>query len=82
MQLPTINLNGTSKNDLFADYYVAYTAIDNALNVLGKAAPHGRDYPSGNYSEARLEHNARVQKLNSVREDLYNICIHLRPENG
>jgi hypothetical protein len=81
MQLPQVNLNGTSRDALLDQYRDAYRAINDAIDALCKAAPHGRDYqtlPAGSYNVAREEHDARLVKLGSIKAEIEAIAIHIQ----
>jgi hypothetical protein len=73
MTIPTIHLNGTAAQDLFAALEEAHIAILDAEAKLRATAPNGRDYyvqgPEALY-KAQDEHYARCQKLAEVRGDL------------
>lgn len=79
MQLPQVNLNGTSRDELAMQYRNVYSAVDVALDLLCRFAPHGRDYQTvpGAYEIARREHDARVEKLASVKAEIEAIAIHV-----
>lgn len=81
MQLPQVNLNGTSRDELATQYRNVYSAVDVALDLLCRFAPHGRDYqtlPAGSYDTARREHDARVEKLASIKAEIEAIAIHIQ----
>ncbi len=44
MITPTIHLNGTSKDEIIAQYEAANVALGAALRTLIDTAPNGRDY--------------------------------------
>jgi len=44
MRLPTIHLNGTSREELVQQRVDVVEALDAVETVIGKAWPHGRDY--------------------------------------
>lgn len=74
--IPTIHLNGTSKDALLH----AFTAADEALAKAGKAlaetAPNARDYyPQGPdaYGKAADEHDARMMALGKMRADICEV---------
>lgn len=76
--IPTIHLNGSSKNYLKELNYAAYRAVNDALNECIKAAPHARDYyvqSEGSYEQARLQHRAQLEKLTSVCNYFQSIWI-------
>jgi hypothetical protein len=78
MQLPTIHLNGTSKDELIAVLCNASAAIDAAYAALKLAAPNGRDYyPQGPeaFDRARREHESRLAGLDKVKREVDELTI-------
>lgn len=83
--LPTVHLNGTSRDALFEANADAAGAIRAALTKLGEAAPNARDfYPQGPdaYGKARVEHDARAEALRGVLKDFEAICEHIADAEG
>lgn len=83
--LPTLHLNGTSKDALFAANAEAAGHLRAALAKLGDAAPNARDfYPQGPdaYGKARAEHDARAEVLRAVLKDYEAICEHIADSEG
>lgn len=79
-QFPRVNLNGTSRDALAEQYRVAHRAIGAAIDAMCQATPHGRDYqtlPAGSYESARAEHDARLTKLVSVKNEIEAIALHV-----
>jgi uncharacterized protein with HEPN domain len=73
LSLPTVHLNGTSGEELLAQVTTAAQAIRDALEALGKTAPHGRDYyikSDAEYYTARNEFLGRVNHLEAVLNEL------------
>jgi hypothetical protein len=80
MIFPTIHMNGTSRESLSKDYMEAYIAIRDAMDVLAKAGPNGRDYyPQGPEAIVRAQehHRDQMMRLNSVAEELIGIVEHV-----
>lgn len=78
MKIPTIHLNGSSRERLVEGYCDASNAIRKAMDVLQEHSPHGRDYyPQGDgaFAAASDEHRARVRKLDEVRIELAAIAL-------
>ncbi len=71
MSLPTVHLNGTSREELVSQRLSVVTAIREAVVELRKAAPHGRDYyvqgPDA-YNTARLIWEGRLAELEGIAE--------------
>lgn len=73
MMVPTVHLNGTSRDELLNQIRDAHQAVGAAMDALRKATPHGRDYyPQGPDAilSAQAEHEDRMQKLAAVRAQL------------
>jgi hypothetical protein len=73
LAVPTIHLNGTSKEALIEQLLEAGSAIRVAVEKLNAAWPNGRDYyvqsPRA-YAEADSQWNERRKKLLGVMEEL------------
>lgn len=77
MQLPRINLNGTGSSELLEQYLNAKRAIQLAVEALGEAWPHGRDYqtlPPGAHQVAMNEHADRMNRLRAVMAEVETIA--------
>lgn len=73
LKVPTIHLNGTSKQELLDQLIDAGQALRSAYVALCEAAPNARDYyPQGNgaYGAARDQHVERVRKIQAVIDEL------------
>ena len=73
LTVPTIHSNGTSKKSLLRALDDAGSSINDALDALRAASPHGRDYypqGSGAIQKATAEHRSRVERLTSVMKEL------------
>lgn len=73
MIIPTIHLNGTSKNELLEAIGDALSALAKAKQALGGTAPNARDYyPQGPdaINRAIEEHVERIKRLESIRQEL------------
>ena len=74
--IPTIHMNGTSRNDLMEAMSNAAYAIEKAEEAMGKVCPNGRDYyPQGPdaIQEALRQHHNRLHHLHAVRTELMEI---------
>lgn len=77
LRIPTIHLNGTSKDALLTAYCDAIDAVHEAGRKLAQAYPNGRDYyvQDGNAtSEAMAQHESRMKKLREVAAELEEIA--------
>lgn len=45
---PTLNINGSSPDDLIQPRIAAYDALQAAIKALQQVTPNGRDYPGDN----------------------------------
>lgn len=73
LRVPTVHLNGSSRDDLVGQCREVYRAITQAMEALNQAAPHARDYyvqddPEA-FEKARRQHEARAQKLIEVMDE-------------
>ena len=79
LQVPTVHLNGTSKDALVKNLENAYRALLEACRSLNETAPHGRDYcvqedPEA-FSKANEQYHARGRKLVEVMDELIVIRV-------
>lgn len=80
MTLPTIHLNGTSKESLIDDLCTASDALNAAYEALKQTAPNGRDYyPQGPeaFAKAGGEHLDRLKRLNAIKKEIDDIALAL-----
>jgi hypothetical protein len=73
LSLPVIHMNGTSRERLMDAIEEAYSKVGDAMSALAQTAPNGRDYyPAGPeaFERAVAEHQSRMTRLQSVREEL------------
>ncbi len=77
LTVPTVHLNGTSREELLRQVQDAGHAVFQARDVLAKASPNARDYyPQGEraYPAARAEHDRRARALLAVEEELSQLA--------
>jgi hypothetical protein len=77
LMVPTVHLNGTSRDSLLEGYKHAANAVRDAIIALDEAAPHGRDYypqGKGSIDQAIQEHRERMLKLADVISELEQIA--------
>lgn len=80
MKLPTIHLNGTSREELVQQRVDVVEALDAVETVIGKAWPHGRDYyPQGPDAlvSAQQVWKDRWNAIAEIREEVKAEGIHL-----
>lgn len=74
MEIPLIHMNGSGLEHLREQWAAAADAIRQAQEMVGRAAPHMRDfypYPDGQerFERARNEHHARFMALQTVLDE-------------
>lgn len=77
MIVPTIHMNGTSRQHLLDEVCAAGSALMNAMEALAKAAPNGRDYyPQGPEAikQAGIEHRERIAKVKEVYDEVQRLA--------
>jgi hypothetical protein len=76
LAIPTVHLNGTSRDDLVEQIALAIHALHEAGRALAGTCPNGRDYytqgPAA-ISKALEEHEARMRKVREVIAELETI---------
>lgn len=78
LRIPTVHLNGTSKDQLLEQLTTALTALRVAAEAVAAAAPNARDFyvqDGGAISEATAQHRDRLAKLNHVYTELEQIAL-------
>jgi hypothetical protein len=76
--VPTIHLNGTSGQDLKAEYYAAFEAIEAAVEALAAATLHARDYyvqSADAYYQAREQRAEAFDKLRQVSDYVEGMLV-------
>jgi len=63
---PTLNLNGSSADDLIDPRIAAYEALQAVKEALAKVTPHGRDYP-GDTAQCLADREAHYDRLATLR---------------
>lgn len=87
LEVPTVHLNGTSKQELLLQLREAYRAVNKAKEALRATVPHLRDYYVQDstdqvYERAREQHNSRHDMLNTVMEQLEAIASAVQDQGG
>lgn len=83
MMLPTIHLNGTSREALESEAMASYDALRAAGDALCAMMVNGRDfYPQGPdaFTAARAEHVSRIDKLRAVLAEIEQLILHLQEQ--
>jgi len=77
LSVPTVHLNGTSREELVTQLTEASNAVRDAITAVQKASPNGRDYypqGSGATQEALRQHANRLHNLTAVQRELVEIA--------
>jgi hypothetical protein len=85
MMIPTLHLNGTSRAELIKQLTDASHALRIAIDALGDASPHGRDYyPQGPdaFRQAHDEHIARFGRLFDVKTEIDALAMKIHDAPG
>jgi hypothetical protein len=79
---PTINLNGSDREYLVEQRCAAMDHLQDAIEVLARVTPHGRDYPSDfdRCMQDRETHFARIQAIKSLREAIYSEAVAIQQQ--
>lgn len=82
MILPTLNINGSSADDLIQPRRDAYDALQAAIKALQRVTPNGRDYPGDNDAcvADRDKHYARLKKINALRAEIMSEAIYIKEQ--
>ena len=77
--LPTVNLNGSSANELLDQQLRVLRAVDALWEVMRVAAPHGRDYQYApeRWNDARNDFNDTAEALELIKVRARHIATHL-----
>lgn len=74
--IPTIHLNGTGGQTLWAEYHAAYKAINTAIDTLCDATCNGRDFNDWEtFYKARDERTEALEKLRSTKDYVEQILM-------
>ena len=79
---PTININGSSKEDLMRGRIDAIDALESAIKMLKLVTPNGRDYPR-DLSQCiadRDKHYARINQLRDIQNELLEEALYIQRE--
>lgn len=77
MTPPTVHMNGSGGKELVRQMRAAGEALRAAIDALYEMAPHGRDYYTQErdcYVRARKEHDARIEALVAVQEQVQEMA--------
>jgi len=81
LAIPTVHLNGTSKQELLEGLWNAIDKIEEAKRAITLTCPHGRDYyinvgsENNSINEATKQHVSRLMALSKVKSELEEIAF-------
>ena len=80
LRVPTIHLNGDTRETLMAQVYDAYSALGVAITAVERMGPNGRNYyvqGADATLAAQQAHVAMVRKLAEIQADIeaYGLAI-------
>jgi hypothetical protein len=76
MITPTLNINGSSADDLINPRLKAWSNLRDAIEALLQATPNGRDY--GDYEQCkadRKQHYDRIEAIDKICHEIYNEAV-------
>lgn len=82
MKAPTVNNNGTPREQLQGEYLAAISAIDAAIKAIGEITVHGRDYPNqGDLRAAQNELATHYAWMKATGEMLVGVYLEIDSNN-
>jgi len=81
---PTLNINGSSANDLIEGRAIARRHLQQAIDALRAVMPNGRDYPGDNdlCVADRTEMYRRIGLLAEMQDDLFYEALAIKNQLG
>jgi hypothetical protein len=79
---PTLNINGSSADDLIQPRRDAMDHLTDAIEALKQVTPNGRDYP-GQYDRCindRETHFERLAALHTLRNELLDEALYIQQQ--
>lgn len=83
MITPTLNLNGSSADDLIKPRHDAYDLLIAAIKTLGQVTPHGRDYLGDDvdrYAADYEAHYTRQQALYIIATEIVAEAVAIKEQ--
>lgn len=78
MMIPTVHLNGDSKQSLIDPLCDASMAINSAYDALKQTAPNGRNFYTqgpGALGKATDEHMDRLRRLDAIKTEIDELAL-------
>jgi hypothetical protein len=79
MITPTLNINGSSADDLINPRLKAWSNLRDAIEALLQATPNGRDY--GDYEQCkddRKKHYDRIEAIDKICNEIYSEAVAIK----
>jgi hypothetical protein len=83
--IPTVHLNGTSKEGLLEQWQTAQQAVTDAVRAVSENGPNARDYyvqDEAAFRLAREQHITRLKMLEIVQSELVTIVEGIDEQRG
>ena len=82
MITPTLNINGSSADDLIQPRRDAYDALQAAIKALQQVTPNGRDYPGDNDRclADRQAHYGRLSALQAIATEIVAEAVGIKEQ--
>lgn len=82
MITPTLNINGSSADDLIQPRIAAYDALQAAIKALQQVTPNGRDYPGDNDAcvADRRAHYDRLAALQAIAAEIVAEAVGIKEQ--
>ena len=79
---PTLNINGSSADDLIEPRRAAYDALQDAIKALQQVTPNGRDYPGDNDRcvADRQAHYDRLAALHAIAAEIVAEAVGIKEQ--
>lgn len=85
IQMPGINMNGTSAQDLLDHQREIRDAARVLHDLLARYCPNGRDYQTlddGAFTRARRAHDAKREQVRKIETEAMQIALHIVETSG
>lgn len=81
MITPTLNMNGSSADDLIQPRLKAIKLMKDAIEALLQVTPNGRDYASHEKCVAdRKKHYDRIEVIHDIWNEIYSEAIDIKEQ--
>jgi hypothetical protein len=82
MITPTLNINGSSADDLIEPRIAAYDALRDVIKTLAQVTPHGRDYLGDNdrFAADYVAHYDRLNALHKIAAEIVAEAVNIQEQ--